>query len=62
GSNSFSVMANKGIATTDHSIEPIALFTRSPLATPSNLGEARQCKQWLYKLHCMGDRILPQYR
>ncbi|MEG4852374.1 hypothetical protein QUB10_15980 [Microcoleus sp. B5-D4] len=34
-------MANNGIATTDHSIEPIAPFTRSPIATSSNLGEAR---------------------
>ncbi|MEG4274081.1 MULTISPECIES: hypothetical protein [unclassified Microcoleus] len=49
-------MANNGIATTNYSIEPIAPFTRSPIATPSNLSEAPECKQWLYKLHCMGDR------
>ncbi|WP_190274227.1 hypothetical protein [Phormidium nigroviride] len=55
-------MANNGIATTDHSIEPIAPFTRSPIATSSNLGEGRECKQWLYQLHRRGDRILPQYR
>ncbi|MEG4171865.1 hypothetical protein [Microcoleus sp. S13_C3] len=55
-------MANNGIATTDHSIEPIAPFTRSPIATSRNLGEGRECKQGLYQLHRLGDRILPQYR
>ncbi|MEG3843468.1 hypothetical protein [Microcoleus sp. herbarium14] len=47
-------MTNNGIATTNYCIEPIAQSTRSPIAIPSNLGEARGMQAMVVSIRLHG--------